>query len=322
MLSHLHTKADPNLIVGFETSDDAGVYKVREDLALVQTVDFITPVCDDPYLFGEVAAANSLSDVYAMGGRPLTAMNVCCFPPRGVPAEILGKILEGGLSKTIEAGATLVGGHTVKDEELKYGLSVTGTIHPGKVLKNSAAKPGDALVLTKPIGTGVMITGSKRGVANAATFQKVLAYMARLNDVAAELALAHGAGACTDVTGFGFAGHALEMAKGSGVAMRVRFDAIPRYEESLALIDQGVKTGVTESNRLLAGDLIRFAPGLSETGKWLMFDPQTSGGLLISLPASRAAGMVEDLRRRGQTDSAVIGEVLEAGSPSLEVVPS
>jgi selenide,water dikinase len=320
MLSHLKTKADPNLLVGFDTSDDAGVYKVREDLALVQTVDFITPVCDDPFVFGQVAAANSLSDVYAMGGRPLTVMNVCCFPPRGVPAEILGKILEGGLDKTIEAGATLVGGHTVKDEELKYGLSVTGTIHPGKVLRNSAANPGDALVLTKPIGTGVLITGSKRGVADPATFQKALVYMARLNDVAAELAVAHGAGACTDITGFGFAGHALEVARGSKVSMRVRFDAIPRYDESLNLIDKGVKTGVTESNRTLAGDLIRFGPGLSETQKWLMFDPQTSGGLLMSLPASRAAGLVEDLHRRGQTDSAVIGEVLAAGSPSLEVV--
>src|SRR6266850_2434535 len=193
MLKGLHTRPDPNLIVGFDTSDDAGVYKVRDDLALVQTVDFITPVCDDPYLFGQVAAANSLSDVYAMGGKPLTVMNVCCFPPRGVPVEVYRRILEGGLSKTLEAGATLVGGHTVKDEELKYGLSVTGTIHPAKVLKNGGAKPGDILILTKPVGTGVMVTASKRGVLAYDVFKVALDYMARLNDVAGDLASAHGA---------------------------------------------------------------------------------------------------------------------------------
>ena len=311
-----------NVLVGFDTSDDAGVYKVREDLALVQTVDFITPVCDDPYLFGQVAAANSLSDVYAMGGKPLTAMNVCCFPPRGVPVEVYGRILEGGLAKTIEAGATLVGGHTVKDEELKYGLSVTGTVHPLKVLKNGGAKPGDVLILTKPVGTGVMVTASKRGVLPYETFKKALDYMARLNNVAGELASAHGATSCTDITGFGLAGHVLEMAKGSRAGMRLRFKDLPIYPESLTLIEQGIKTGVTDSNRALAGEAVRFAAGLSETQKWLFFDPQTSGGLMISLPAGAADALLKDLLARGQSDSRIVGEVFASPSPLLEVVPA
>lgn len=322
LLHNLTTKPDPNLIVGFDTADDAGVYRVREDLALVQTVDFITPVCDDPYLYGQVAAANSLSDVYAMGGRPLTVMNICCFPPRGVPTEVYAKILEGGLSKTVEAGAALVGGHTVKDEELKYGLSVTGTVHPERVLKNAGAKSGDALVLTKPIGTGVMITGSKRGVVPGETFRKALDYMARLNDVAAELATAHGATGCTDITGFGFAGHALEVAMASRVGLRVRFAALPRYEESLRLIEQGVKTGVTDSNRALVGDRIRFVDGLAENERWLLFDPQTSGGLLISLPAARAEALLRDLLARGQADSRIVGEGFETREPVLEILPA
>jgi selenide,water dikinase len=285
-------------------------------------VDFITPVCDDPYLYGQVAAANSLSDVYAMGGVPLTVMNVCCFPPRGVPVEVYSRILEGGLAKTIEAGATLVGGHTVKDEELKYGLSVTGTVHPQKVLKNGGASPGDVLVLTKPVGTGVMVTASKRGVLPYETFKVALDYMARLNNVAGSLASAHGATSCTDITGFGLAGHLLEMAKGSRAGMRIRFKDLPHFAESLTLIEQGIKTGVTESNRLLVGDAVRFAEGLTESQKWLFFDPQTSGGLMITLPAARAAALLKDLIARGESDSRIVGEVFAAPSPCLEVVPA
>jgi selenide,water dikinase len=317
----LKTHSDPNVLVGFDTSDDAGVYRLREDLALVQTVDFITPVCDDAYTFGQVAAANSLSDVYAMGGRPLTVMNICCFPPKGVPLEVYQKILEGGLSKTVEAGAALMGGHTVKDEEMKYGLSVTGLVDPKNVLRNSGARPGDALVLTKPVGTGVLITGSKRGIAPPDAFQRALAYMARLNDVAGEMAVRFGANACTDITGFGLAGHALEIAKGSRVGLRVRFSDLPHYPESLELIEQGVKTGVTDSNRTLAGESIRFAGGLTETQKTLFFDPQTSGGLLISAPAGNVEALVGALVEKGQADSRIIGEVMDAPAPFLEVVP-
>jgi len=319
LLTKLEASHDPDLLVGFDTADDAGVYRVREDLALVQTVDLITPVCDDPYLFGQVAAANSLSDVFAMGGRPLTALNICCFPGSGVPEGVYAEILRGGHDKTREAGAVLVGGHTVRDPELKYGLSVTGTIDPGRILRNSGAMPGDLLVLTKPVGTGVMITAAKKGALAQDRFQKVVANMARLNGTASDLALEHSARACTDITGFGLAGHSLEMARGSGAGIRLCFSALPRYPESLDLIEQGVKTGVTESNRALAGDQILFAASLGPTERWLMFDPQTSGGLLISVPADRGPALVTALHAKGVADAALVGEVFASDRPILEI---
>ena len=322
LLTHLGKPDDPDLLVGFETSDDAGVYRVREDLALVQTVDLITPVCDDPYLFGQVAAANSISDVYAMGGRPLTVMNICCFPGTGVPDGVFEKILRGGYDKTREAGAVLVGGHTVRDAEMKYGLSVTGTIDPGRILRNAGARAGDALVLTKPIGTGLMIGGARKEIVDEAAFARALANMARLNAAAAELALEHGAGGCTDITGFGLAGHALGMARASNVAVRITWSALPRYEEALALAAQGVTTSVTASNRELAAGAIAFDAALDEPMRTLLFDPQTSGGLLIALPAARAGALVAALAARGETDAAVIGMALEpaGGGPRLDIV--
>jgi selenide,water dikinase len=319
LLKTLEVKENPDLIVGFDTSDDAGVFRISEDLALVQTVDFITPVSDDPYAFGQVAAANSLSDVYAMGGRPLTALNICCFPPKGVPEEVYGQILTGSLSKVIESGASLIGGHTVKDEELKYGLAVTGTIHPDRVLKNSGAKPGDALILTKPLGTGVMITGSKRGLISPDPFFRVVECMAQLNKEAAEAALAHRASACTDVTGFAMAGHALEMARGSMTGLRLRSGSLPRFPEALDLIRQGVRTGVTSSNRELVGDAIRFDPGIDDAHQWLLFDPQTSGGLLISVPAEEADSLLRDLHARGIAEAGIVGEVFASKDPVIEV---
>ena len=322
MLSHLERGDNPDLLVGFETADDAGVFRVGEKLALVQTVDIITPVCDDPYLFGQVAAANSLSDVYAMGGRPLTALNICCFPSTGVPDGVYGKILLGGHDKTREAGATLVGGHTVNDRELKYGLAVTGTIDPDRILRNADARHGDALVLTKPIGTGVMIGAARKEMVAPSTFAVVVGQMARLNATAAELALEHGAHACTDITGFGLAGHTLEVARASRVGIRLRYAALPRYEESLDLIARGVTTAMTESNRILAGESIRFTADLSEPQRWLFFDPQTSGGLLISLPAARAEELVSALHARGVTDAAIVGEVFASDDPVLEVAAS
>jgi selenide, water dikinase len=321
LLTHFARPDDPDLLVGFDTADDAGVYRVRDDLALVQTVDLITPVCDDPYRFGAVAAANALSDVYAMGGRPLTALNICCFPATGVPDGVFERILRGGWDKTREAGAVVVGGHTVRDQELKYGLAVTGTIDPARILRNTTAKPGDALVLTKPIGTGVMIQGSRKDLVPPERFERVVDRMARLNDVASELALSHGAHAATDVTGFGLAGHALEVARSSRVGIRVRAAALPCYEESLDLIARGVKTGVTESNRTLAGGDISFAGGIDEKMRGLFFDPQTSGGLLISLPAVRAGALVGALKARGVTEAAEVGEVFASPSAVLEVVP-
>lgn len=314
-------KTDPNLLVGFETGDDAGVYRLTDDLALVQTVDYITPVVDDPYQFGQVAAANSISDVYAMGGRPLTAMNCCNFPAKNIDKSALRRILEGGYSKIREAGATLVGGHTVRDDELKYGLSVTGVIDPKRILTNAAARPGDALLLTKPIGTGVIITGHRRGLVSEDLLQRAVGWMAMLNRVACETMLEFDPHACTDITGFGFAGHTLGMAKASGARLRVRFGDLPKYDESLELIGRGVATSVTEANLQVVQDALVFSGSFTDEEKMLVVDPQTSGGLLIALPADQAAGLAARLRQRGQTAAAVIGEVLPAdGTPRLEFI--
>jgi selenide,water dikinase len=312
-------KTDPNLLVGFETGDDAGVYRLTDEVALVQTVDFITPVVDDPFLYGQVAASNSISDVYAMGGRPLTAMNCCMFPAKNIDKASLRRILEGGFSKIKEAGCTLVGGHTVRDDELKYGLSVTGLINPKRIMTNAAARPGDALVLTKPIGTGVIITGYRRGLADEALLEKAVQWMAALNKVACETMLEFDPHACTDITGFGLSGHALGMAKGSDVRMRIRFDDLPKYEESLDLIGQGVATSVTASNLQVVADRLTFSGPFTEEERWLVVDPQTSGGLLISLPADQAPLLARRLRERGNAVAAVVGEVVPAdGNPGLE----
>jgi selenide, water dikinase len=312
-------KSDPNLLVGFETGDDAGVYRISDTLALVQTVDYITPVVDDPYLFGQVAAANSISDVYAMGGRPLTAMNLCNFPAKGIDKASLRKILEGGFSKILEAGATLVGGHTVRDDELKYGLSVTGVIDPKRITTNAGARAGDHLVLTKPIGTGVIITGHRRGLVSEETLEKAVGWMTTLNRVACETMLEFDPHACTDITGFGLSGHAIGMAKASKVRMRMRLRDLPRYEESLELIAQGVATSVTASNLEVTKGHLTFSESVSEEETWLVVDPQTSGGLLISLPAAQAPDLVRRLHERGNPAAAVVGEVVDAdGWPGLE----
>lgn len=310
---------DPNLLVGFESSDDAGVYRLGESLALVQTLDLITPVCDDPYAFGQVAAANALSDVYAMGGRPLTVMNICCFPATGVPEGVLSQILRGGYDKSLEAGATLVGGHTVRDPELKYGLSVTGTVDPERILTNGGARPGQILVLTKPIGTGVMIAAARKEAAPQADFQRVVTNMTRLNRRDSELALEHGATACTDVTGFGLVGHAVEVARASRVGIRLRASLVPRYEACAGLIDRGFTTAVTESNRTLAGSALEVDRSLTRTELSLLCDPQTSGGLLIALEAEAAPSLVEAARREGSPEASIVGEVFDSVEPRLQI---
>ena len=314
-------KSDPNLLVGFETGDDAGVYRLSDELALVQTVDYITPVVDDPFLYGQVAAANSISDVYAMGGRPLTAMNLCNFPAKNIDLNSLRRILEGGFSKIKEAGATLVGGHTVRDDELKYGLSVTGLIHPKRILTNAAARAGDHLVLTKPVGTGVIVTGFRRGLVDDDLMLRAVNWMATLNRVACETMLEFDSHACTDITGFGLSGHVLGMCKGSNVRMRIRYDDVPKYAESLELIAQGVATSVTASNLEVVKDRLTFSGNFTEEDKWLVVDPQTSGGLLVSLPADQAPKLVARLRERGNQVAAVIGEVIPSeGKPGLEYI--
>jgi selenide,water dikinase len=320
IVQDLDQPADPNLLVGFGTADDAGVYRVSDTMALVQTVDFITPVVDDPDVFGQVAAANSLSDVYAMGGRPLTAMNVCCFPSSGIPTEVLAEILKGGARKVREAGAVVVGGHTIQDPELKYGLAVTGIVDPGRIVRNSTAESGDALVLTKPIGTGVVISAYRDRRVSDATLHEALAEMVRLNDVACRLMRQHAARACTDVTGFGLIGHALGMAERSGCGLRIRMAALPFYEESLSLIRKGIGTRVTRCNLKLAEGKLKIAGSLSEEALTLLADPQTSGGLLIAAPPEEAEALVAALRASGHARAARIGEVFAASPARLEIV--
>jgi selenide,water dikinase len=316
----LEPTQDPNLLVGFGTSDDAGVYRLEGDMALVQTVDFITPVVDDPVVFGQVAAANALSDVYAMGGVPLTALNICCFPGSGIDRSVLAAILQGGASKTREAGAALVGGHTVQDAELKYGLSVTGKVDARRIVRNSTALPGDALVLTKAIGTGAIISAYRNRKVTDATVDEAVKQMTRLNATAGRLMLEHGAHACTDVTGFGLLGHSLEMADAGGVSLRIRMADVPLFEESLVLIRKGIGTRMTRCNLKLAEGRIRISGHLPEECLTLLADPQTSGGLLVALPAEGADALVAALREAGDPRAARIGEVFAATPPSLEIL--
>jgi selenide,water dikinase len=321
LLHELADVTDPSILVGIETSDDAGVIAVSDDLALVQTADVITPVTDDAYVFGQVAAANSLSDIYAMGGRPVGALNLAFFPEQGVPVETLKDILRGARDKVAEARASIVGGHTVRDDEVKFGLAVTGTCHPDRILRNSGARPGDLLVLTKPLGTAVLIGGHKRGWVEDPVFDEVLYWMASLNDIACEEALASGAHGATDVTGFGLAGHSREMVEGSNVSFRFWYDRIPHYPEALEMIARGISTVVTPQNRQSVEGMMEFGGELDEPSQTLMFDPQTSGGLLVSLPEAEAESYVASLHARGVTRAAVIGEVLPlgSGSPRIEV---
>lgn len=310
---------DPNLLVGFETADDAGVYRLTDDIAIVQTLDFITPLCDDPLTFGHIAAANSLSDVYAMGGRPINAMNICCFPPDGVETSVLADVLRGGLEKVKEAGAVLLGGHTVKDQELKYGLAVTGVVHPSKVLRNSTCRHGDRLVITKKIGTGVLISGAKNDLISMDAFEPALRSMTTLNKTAAEVMLEVGAHACTDVSGFGLAGHLCEMAMGSKVRINLNLPAIPVYPASIELMGRGIRTGVTLSNKQSTASCVRFERELPREKEMVVFDPQTSGPLLISVAAEKADELVHKLRERGVTDAAIIGDVQESATAGLFV---
>ena len=316
----MNPKRDENLLVGIETSDDAAVYKISDDTALVQTADFITPIINDPFMYGQVAASNSISDVYAMGGRPITVLNLCCFPSKGVDLDTLGLILQGGLATTEEAGALLVGGHTVKDDELKYGLSVTGLVHPDKVTPNTGARAGDKLILTKPIGTGVHISGGKRGVLAPEKLKAAGKVMATLNKTAAETMVEFGVKGCTDITGFALGGHGMEMAAGSNVGMRIHLDEIPRFPDTVELFGMGVMTGVTRENAKLVEGKVQFADGISEIEQNFLYDPQTSGGLLIAVRESDADGLLKKLLERGVEESRIIGECFEADKPHIEVV--
>jgi selenide,water dikinase len=312
VLSKLPVQNDPNLLVGFETSDDAGIYQIAPNLALVQTVDFFTPLVDDPFTFGQIAATNALSDVYAMGGRPVSALALVCFPQSG-DLEILEQIMRGGLAKMSEAGCTVVGGHSVRDDEMKFGYAVTGLIDPSQVKTNARAIAGDVLILTKPIGTGVITTALKQGKAEQAWVDAAVKSMTALNSTAASIAAkCQGVHAMTDITGFGLMGHGREMAVGSGVTLEIETAKVPLIEGALYAVRAGAIPGGLISNREFAECMVADAEGASipEELRKLMYDPQTSGGLLISVSAEAAAQLLDSLH-----DAAVqavqIGKVLE-----------
>jgi selenide, water dikinase len=298
-----------NVLVGFGTADDAGVYKLRDDLAIVQTVDFFTPIVDDPFDYGRIAAANALSDVYAMGGTPITALNIAAFPIETLDTDVLERILAGGAAIAKEAGVAIVGGHTIKDAEPKYGMSVTGTIDPRRIVTNANARPGDLLVLTKPVGTGILATALKRGAITDTEMQQAVTWMVALNDRASAAMLAAGANAATDVTGYGILGHAGEMAAASGVALHIRASDVPVLPRVLELIGAGAVPGGTRDNAAAHADFTSFDPSVTTALRMALSDAQTSGGLLISLPREHLAKFKQEVAGEAHTLCAVIGEV-------------
>ncbi|MCJ7605860.1 MAG: selenide, water dikinase SelD [Dehalococcoidales bacterium] len=302
-------QTDPNLIAGMEHAEDAGIYKLRDDLAIVQTVDFFTPIVDDPYDFGRIAVANSLSDVYAMGGTPLTALNVVCFPNDSMDMTVLQEVLRGGLDAMHQANVILVGGHTVDDPELKYGLSVTGTIHPDRVVHNQGAQPGDKLILTKKLGTGIIGTAIKAGTASREAITEVIASMTALNKTASELMREAGVHACTDVTGFGLLGHAAEMIEGTDVGYLIHASTVPYFKEAGELAEQGMLPGGLGRNRDYHSHMVDVAESVPQIIKDVVYDPQTSGGLLIAVPVENAATLLKKLHEAGVADAVIIGAV-------------
>lgn len=307
---------DPDVLVGTDTYDDAGVYRLSGELALVQTVDFFTPIVDDPYDYGQIAAANALSDVYAMGGTPRTALALVCWPPAGLEPEILGAILAGGSEKALEAGCRIIGGHSVQDEELKYGLAVTGTVHPERVLTNARAAPGDVLVLTKPLGTGVLTTALKRGAIDAGELAPAVRSMKTLNGPAAREALRAGVRSATDVTGFGLAGHASQLADASGVTVEIVAAALPLLPGALRLAEAGHVPGGGEKNRAFFGPRVEVGGAPSEALLRIVFDPQTSGGLLLAVPKGGEEELVGRLEEAG-VSARRIGAVRPRSGPSI-----
>jgi selenide,water dikinase len=310
--------ADPNLIVGLEKADDAAVYRLTDELAIVQTVDFITPIVDDPYHFGMIAAANAISDVYAMGGKPITAMNVVCFPSKTMDISILKQILSGALAKMREAEVTLVGGHSVQDNELKYGLSVTGIIHPQRIVTKSGARVGDKLILTKPLGTGIISTALKGGLADSKTIAKLTSVLATLNKKASELMVSVDAHACSDITGFGLLGHACEMALNSEVAIEIYSSMVPFFSEAADFAKMGLNPEGMYAIKEFRSKMIDVAGKVDDWMLDILFDPQTSGGLLISVSPQVADTLLNKLRQAGYEEAAIVGAV--ANEPKGKIV--
>lgn len=308
ILDKLPKMHDDNLLVGIETSDDAAVYKLTEDLATIQTLDFFTPVVDDPYTFGAIAAANSLSDIYAMGGKPTVAMNIVCFP-NCLNIDVLGEILKGGADKVMEAGAVVIGGHSVQDDEPKYGLSVMGLVHPKKILKNHGCNVGDALILTKPLGSGVVNTAIKAGIASKEVYDEAVEVMTTLNKYAGEIIVKYNVSACTDVTGFGIMGHGYEMASASDITIELYKENIPVIGGARDFAEMGLVPAGTYNNKMYLDGKYE----LIDVPEWLediLFDPQTSGGLLLSLPENESGSVMKELETL-KIKSAIIGKVVE-----------
>jgi selenide,water dikinase len=313
----------PDLLVGTETNDDAGVFRLTPELAIVNTVDFFTPIVDDPFVFGQVAAANALSDVYAMGGEPKTALNIVGFPRGAMPIEILVEVLRGGADRVREAGAVVIGGHSIIDPEIKYGMAVTGIIHPDRIIRNVGARPGDAVVLTKPLGTGIITTAAKRqgpGGARHGSVEAAIASMITLNATASRVMRGFDVHACSDVTGFSLLGHSQEMASGSGVTVELDSAALPLLDGAPELAESGNLTGGCKRNRAYLQDKVAVdsdvRPGIVEVA----FDPQTSGGLLIALPAGQAPRLVAELSAGGVTAATIVGRVVEPRTVAVHLV--
>jgi selenide, water dikinase len=311
ILKFLPLPEDPNILVDIDTHDDAGVYRINDELALVLTTDFFPPVCSDPYEFGQIAAANSISDVYAMGGDPVLALNIMMFPAAKLPMEVFAEILKGGFDKASEAGVRIIGGHTIDDYPPKYGLAVVGYVHPDKIITNAGARPGDNLILTKPIGTGVIMAGHRLGMADEADITDAKRLMKLLNDKGAAVMKKYSVKGATDVTGFGLAGHALKMAKACDVSIKITMKNVPLIGNTYKLIDEGCIPGASFRNLEYAEKDIAFETSLDYNLKMVAFDAQTSGGLLISVPHAKIESLLADLHFAGLSSSAIIGEVTD-----------
>jgi selenide,water dikinase len=316
ILKNVDLPSSPNLLVGPETLDDAGVYELSDGQCLVQTVDYFPPVARDPYMYGQIAAANSLSDVYAMGGRPLTALAIVCFPAKTFGPEVLEEITRGAVDKLKEAGALLLGGHSVVDPQPKYGLAVTGVVDKKSIMDNAHARPGDVLVLTKPLGTGITIMAVKGGMASVDQENAANQCMATLNREAARIAAECGVVACTDITGFGFLGHAAQMAEASGVGMEIYADQVLKLDNVLEFAAMGLLSAATYSNRSYVGDRVEFGPGIEQAEEDLLFDPQTSGGLLVACPPESVMEFMHGIRAESPTIGIPIGKVVDRRSGS------
>jgi len=310
---------DPRVLVSSSTCDDAGIYRLNKTTALVQTVDVFSPCVDDPYVFGQIAAANSVSDVYAMGGKPLTALSIIGFPSDRLSPRIMNKMLQGGIDKLQEAGVPVLGGHSIKDAEIKFGFAVTGVVRPGRILTNDKARPGNLLVLTKPLGTGLACFARQVGKADPALLEATARSMTELNRPAAEEAVKAGVKAATDVTGFGLLGHLAEMAVQSGVTAEVWAEEVPLFKGVLDLARKGVVSGAVERNREYAMRFVTKAEGVGEEWEAVLLDPQTSGGLLLAIPKARAAGLLERLAARGVAAARVIGRIAEKSEGAIRI---